>query len=143
MDGKTKALTDEELKIEDSLEHMNVGIRTCMNHIDTLLRNSELLIKNKRYSASIPISILAIEELGKAEVLSVALSIKKPLPERIWNDLTRGGSAHIKKTTALILSRKLHLKNSTPEEDRQFDEYARKMGIPTISAKRAHEDNHI
>ena len=63
---------------EDKLEHAKSGFRVIIDHTDQLLKDSDLLIKKKRYSASVPLSVLAIEELGKAIFISTSIRLQKP-----------------------------------------------------------------
>lgn len=136
---KKEAVSDNN----DQLEHTKTGLQSCIDHTARLLKDSKLLIKKKRYSASIPLSILAIEETGKAHVMQESLSLGKPLSDKIWKDMTRGGNAHVKKVTSLILSRKLHLDNTTPEEDNRFNEIMKDVGIPVVEKNMAQIDNAI
>lgn len=125
-----------------TLEHMKVGLWTIIKHTDNLLNDSKLLLKKKKYTASVPLSILAIEEVGKTHILSQLIKIQKPLSDKIWNEITRGGVAHVTKTTSLILSRK-HYLESNPENETIVDELMQYAGMPKSDIRSAKIENML
>lgn len=136
-------MNEQEKTDEVSIESMNSGVDIILEHTDQLLKDSELLIKKKRYSASIPLSIFAIEEIGKSNFLESLIKLKKPLTKEIWREITSGGIAHVKKTTGLIVSEKFFLDSSNPEKDKILDEIMTKLGIPFTDSKMAKIHNML
>jgi len=128
---------------EESIDFMQTGINIILEHTDQLLEDSELLIKKKHYSASIPLSIFAIEEIGKSNFLESLIKLRKPLTKEIWREITGGGIAHVKKTTGLIVSEKSFLDSSNPEKDKILDETMTKLGIPFTDSKMARIHNML
>ena len=43
---------------------------SCLNNAEQLLDSAEIIVKNKLYSISVVLSVLAIEELGKRRIIS-------------------------------------------------------------------------
>lgn len=127
---KKKKTTDSEQS-----EYLELGLSVILEHIDQLLKDSELLIKKKRYSSSISLSIIAIEEMGKANVVELSLKLKKPLSDEIWNEITKGGIAHVKKTTSLILQEKIHLDALSSKQEPEIEKMMKKLGIPLTDNK--------
>lgn len=128
--------------LQKELENMEIGLWAIIKNTDRLLLDSELLLKKKRYSASVPLSILAIEESGKVLFLSSLIQLKKPLSEKFWNEVTKGGISHVKKTTGLIFARTKYLENRN-DEDSILDETLKNAGIKLTELKRAKIDNMI
>lgn len=127
----------------DKLEHVKNGLQRILEHTDHLLKDSEILIKKKRYAAAIPLSILAIEEMGKSHILSELIRLQRPLSDQIWSEITRGGIAHVKKTTSMILSREKYLENTTQEDESRIENMMNEFGIPISDNQRSKIDNML
>ena len=127
----------------EQLEHLRLGLFSILEHTDQLLKDSELLIRKKRYSASIPLSIIAIEEIGKSYFLESVIKSRKPVFDKIWDEITKGGGAHIKKTTSLILARKLYLDNITPEQNSDVDKMMKELGMEVTDTKQIKIENML
>jgi AbiV family abortive infection protein len=136
-------MNENEKNDDENIEYMKSGIDNIVEHTDQLLKDSELLIKKKRYSASIPLSIFAIEEIGKSNFLESLIKLKKPLTKELWKEITGGGIAHVKKTTGLIVSEKTFLDSSNPEKDEKLNEIMTKLGIPFTDTKMAKIHNML
>jgi AbiV family abortive infection protein len=141
--SSTEKTKGKSMDTEEKLAHTKIGIQICMDHIDIFLKDSKLLIKKKRYSASVRLSILAIEEICKVHIMSESISLQKPLSDKIWEEITTAGRAHVMKVASLIHSRKLHLANITPESDRRFDEFMHSIGISIGDKKSSQTHNKI
>ena len=128
---------------EDVLKYTKVGLPMMIDHIDRLLKDSEFLIKKKRYSSSIPLSVLALEEIGKIHIISSIDKLEKPIVDKIWKDITRGGVAHIRKTTGIIFSREKYLEKFDPESEKYIDEMMKAVGMKPIELQMAKIDNML
>lgn len=119
----------------EQLEYLKSGLNLVFEHTDQLLKDSELLLKKKRYSTSIPLSIIAIEEVGKSNFLESLIKLKKPITNKFWKEITRGGIAHVKKTTSLILAEKNFLDSLSQKQNLEGNRIMEKMGIPVTDNK--------
>lgn len=114
---------------EIPLIKVSEGYKISSNIINRLLWDSEVLIKNKSYSSSIPLSILAFEEFSKMLILNSSLKLKKGLPISIWEGLSKGGSHDIK-LTLYIEARKKILEIDIPKNlDDVYSKFSKQIGL--------------
>lgn len=105
------------------------GYKISSEIIDRLLQDSEILIKNKRYSSSIPLSILAFEEFAKMLIFDAKLKHKEGLPISIWDKLSKGGT-HDTKLTLYIEARKKILEIDAPKSiDETYSKFSKQIGL--------------
>ena len=58
------------LSIKLNVRKLRKLLDSCLNNAQQLLDSAEILVKNKLYSISVVLSVLAIEELGKRRIIS-------------------------------------------------------------------------
>lgn len=126
------------------LDRLREGMDLCTDMAENLLKDSEILLKKKRYSSSVSLAILAFEEISKASVMELYMRDGKGMPQKIWNELSGGGS-HKLKLSALMLQQKAFLKNKpTPEVVSHMDEMNEILGFPkSLEHKMAQTQTHI
>ena len=112
------------------LDKLREGMGLCINMAENLLKDSEILLKKKRYSSSASLAILAFEEISKADAMGLCMQSGKGMSQKIWNELSGGGS-HKLKLSVLTLRQKAFLKNKpTPECVSYMDEISEVLGFP-------------
>src|SRR5438132_9388310 len=79
------------------LNDVQNGIDACLINGKRLYDDAELLCKNNRFHTSIPIYILAYEELAKAKFLSTKYLNGQDIEESEFVKLTRSREAHHEK----------------------------------------------
>lgn len=65
------------------LDKLREGMFLCINMAENLLKDSEILLKKKRYSSSVSLAILAFEEISKAYVMELCIQDGKGMPQKI------------------------------------------------------------
>jgi len=76
------------------------------DQVELLLESSKLLHDSKKYSLSIPLSILALEECAKLNLFSRKVYQKRGVSQEEWSSLSKGGSHDTKLTRPLTDSKK-------------------------------------
>lgn len=105
------------------------GYKISLLVVDRLLQDSELLLKKKRYSSSIPLSILALEEFSKILIFEAVSKQNKGLPKSIWTKLSGGGS-HLNKLSLYADARKKILEIKTPKKfDEIYKKFSKDIGL--------------
>lgn len=84
---KTNFITVNEAKI---------GFKNMMKVIRRILSDAELCKKNGRVSSVVSLSILALEEISKADFFRRKIKENKTITENEWKKLTAGGSHETK-----------------------------------------------
>lgn len=87
------------------LKKLHEGFTKCQDHVSLLLEGSKLLYDYKKYSLSMPLSILALEECAKLSLFSKKVYGGKGISHEEWKSLTKGGSHSTKLTKPLKDSR--------------------------------------
>lgn len=68
------------------IDEMIDGAVVCLKNANRLTDDSTLAFDNGRYSTSISLSVLALEEMGKVYLLLDATSNNRSITKKIWND---------------------------------------------------------
>lgn len=72
-----------------------LGINLCLDNAKRLIDDAEFLARGERYQSSIPLYVLAYEEIGKAVFLWTKLIDNKRVDEKEFSTYNTGGSAHV------------------------------------------------
>ena len=125
---------------EIELKKLKDGIKRCVRLVENLLEDSEILLKRKRYSSSIALSIIAWEEISKAHIMRLQMKKGKGLPMNVWRELTTGRKAHAKKLSSIMFERKKRLEQKmSSKADAYLNEIAQRLGLPGLAdGKTAH-----
>lgn len=78
------------------LSNLGIGASACVANADRLISDAELLFYNQSYLSSFFLSELAIEEMGKGFKLLEWISLRRKVPRKDWESLTKR-SAHVNK----------------------------------------------
>ena len=95
-------------KILIPIRSLKEGFQKEVKHINSLLEGSEILYKSRKYSESLPLSILAHEEITKLKTIRDHYLQNKGITTKEWFDLKKGGS-HREKLTRPSSERKKRL----------------------------------
>lgn len=96
-------------------------------HIVGLLSDSKILFENKRFSTSISLSILALEEIRKLMMIREHIIKQEDVYRDEWAVYIKGGS-HEHKLSDVYLQPLQHLQKITDEEYKRFIENDKKLG---------------
>jgi len=96
------------VKILIPAKKLKDGLDKDVRHIASLLEASEILYESKKFSESLPLSILALEEVTKLKTIRDHYIKKMGITNKEWFDLKKGGS-HKKKLTQPSEERKKRL----------------------------------
>lgn len=80
------------------INEMIDGAVICLKNANRLTDDSTLAFDNERYSTSISLSVLALEEMGKVYLLLDATKNNRSITKKIWHDEFE---SHIKKLQSL------------------------------------------
>lgn len=83
-------------------DEVKEGFEKCHKIINRLLNDSELLLKNGRFSSAASLAILASEEVGKGEFLRKKVRNNEGLTKKEWREISFGGKSHLAKLQALL-----------------------------------------
>jgi len=112
-----------------TFEEAKEGYKKMMKVVKRLLGDAELNLENGRYSSSLSLTILALEELAKADYFRLKIGEKKGLTKSEWNKLTLGGS-HDFKLNYFLDRKKVRVEKMTDENVRELSQLAVKFGVP-------------
>lgn len=131
----------EEMKMAEKTipyEKFDSGIKQGIEITENLLKDSETLLKKKRYSSSVSLAILAYEEISKQNILRLAKKLGISLPWKIWLELSYGGKAHHVKLSSMMTERKLNLeKKTSPRVESYLNKINKEFGFPELADNRA------
>jgi len=108
------------VKILIPSEKLKDGLKKEANHIESLLEASQILYYKKKYSLSLPLSVLALEEVTKLRMIRDNYLQNNGITTKEWFDMKKGGSHKVKLT-----------KPSSERKKRLYE-----MGEPTFEAAR-------
>lgn len=118
-------------------EKLDSGIKQGIEITENLLKDSETLLKKKRYASAVSLAILAYEEISKQRVLRILKKRGHPLPWKNWLQLSSGGTAHNKKLSIIMTEKKLNLeKKTTPQIDSEINKINKEFGFPELADNR-------
>jgi len=92
------------------------GYTKCLKHVTNLIEASEILYSAKKYFASIPLSVLAIEESYKIVLFQQHLSSKQGISEMRWKKISQGDAAHRHKLTSIFDDSKTEIRDRISEQ---------------------------
>ena len=105
---------DEEYFINE--QETKEGYEKMLKVIKRLINDSKLCLDNSRYSASVSLSILTLEETAKADFFRLKIKESKGITKKEWKDLTAGGDSHIKKLNWFLDKKEKGLERWTEED---------------------------
>jgi AbiV family abortive infection protein len=77
------------------------GINLSIENAERLIKDAEILYENNRYSSASYLSIVALEEEGKASILLSKLLEHTDISKKYWNEKIASGRSHRKKLIAV------------------------------------------
>ena len=117
-----------------TLEEATNGHKIILKIGKRLLDSSFIFFENGRYSSSIPLSILAMEELAKADFLRRSVFEYKEVNRNRWYNLTsRGGKSHIHKLTYAVDEKEKALQKWTETTIKELNEVSKKLDMHSFS----------
>jgi len=121
-------------KNEIPFEKLEFGIKQGILIVENLLKDSEILLKKKRYASSISLAILAYEEISKQNILRLQLKQGKPFPWKTWIVLSSGGQGHSTKLSDMMLKKKINLeKKGSSKIDSYINKINTDFGFPPLA----------
>ncbi len=105
------------------------GFQKIVKVVKRLINDSKLCLENGRYSASVSLSILALEETAKADFFRVKLNEKKGITKKEWEDLTAGGKSHIIKLNWFLDKKEKKIEKWTDEDIEVLDKLSAEFGF--------------
>ena len=125
------------MKNEIPLEKLEFGMKQCIKNVESLLKDSETLLKKERYASSASLGILAYEEISKGNFLRLQKKQGKSIPWKMWLELSIGGKAHNVKLSILMMEKKLRLQNKTsPKIETFLNNINKGFGFPQLADNR-------
>ena len=119
-------MTDEYI----SPEQVKDGFKKCHAVVNRLLKDAELLMKNGRYSSSVSLSILAYEEVSKANDLRLKINDGKGLTLPEWAKMSFGRIAHDLKLSSIVEAREKRLERLNQGQADFLNQVSNKIGLP-------------
>ena len=89
------------------------GSRICLKNAGRLANDARMLYESQRYSSSISLSVLALEELGKMFLLYDAEERRQPITSKKWRETFKSHGEKIAIITAYLDS---HVGNNSAEK---------------------------
>lgn len=120
---------DENLIPVERLQH---GFESCLILTELLLESSEVLLKSNNYPTSIALSILALEESAKLELLHKKIMISEAIKEKEWKKITNDSEAHIKKLVRPVMEEHSSMKSIDKESYEKMQEIRSDLGLADI-----------
>lgn len=119
-------------KNEDYISPENVrdGLKRCHAVVTRLLNDAELLKKAGRYSSAVGLSILAFEEIAKANDLQTKVNKKSGMTEGEWKKISFGRLAHDIKLSGMFEEREKRLDRLTKADENYMKFVNAKLGLP-------------
>lgn len=74
------------------LDRLQEGHDKCAKHMELLIDSSDILFSSRKYAISIALSILALEESAKLELIQIHLINKVGITKKEWESITGYGS---------------------------------------------------
>ena len=120
-----------------TLEEAKDGYDRIMKLVKHSIDNSHNFLKEGKYSSSIPTSILALEEIAKAEFLRRSVHNAQQIDIREWIQLTmRGGSSHVNKLLYDVHKREKSLERWSENDIQALNAINKKLGLMTVHSNK-------
>ena len=81
-----------------TLEEINKGIILCIENIESIVKDSQLLYENRRYPRAFALSISALEEIGKVTILHEMCEIPET-KQKLWREYWKDFRSHFIKSS--------------------------------------------
>jgi AbiV family abortive infection protein len=120
---------DEILVPKDKLSD---GFEKSKNHVEFLLESSKILYDKKKYSLSIPILVLALEECYKMRFILDHITKDVGITKSEWDDITKGRDVHKSKLKKVYSEPKKEIEEHGEENYKIISSFMAKMGDKTI-----------
>ena len=113
-----------------TVEEAKEGRKIILKIIKRLVDSSFEFLNVGRYSTSIPLSILALEELAKADLLRRAIKDDRDITVNEWSRLTSwGGKSHVHKLIWMLEKKEEGLQRWTENDVQIMNQINRNFGI--------------
>ncbi len=119
-------MTDEYI----SPENVREGLKRCHTVVTRLLNDAELLKKEGRYSSAVGLSILAFEEVAKANDLRLKVKKESGMTATEWRKISFGRLAHEIKLSGMFEEREKRLDKLTNVDENYLKIVNAKLGLP-------------
>ena len=113
------------MTIKIPVEKLGKGIEKCKKQAKTHLDSSEILLKKKKYTSSITLSILGREEITKIRIFRNHMKMNKEIDNKVWKELN---NHKIKLALPYLLAYK-GLRRKTVPELMEIDQAYRTEGL--------------
>ena len=110
------------------------GFNYCQRHIDELLKSSNSLYDKNHYSSSLAITILAVEENSKLNLILKCIIEKRGITKKEWIEITGRGS-HNNKLIKNMEERRRELLSLTYDDYLREVDRSRELGFDVSSSK--------
>lgn len=109
-------------------EKLQQAFDESRKQIEILLSSSKLLHGNYKYSTSIALSILALEEIAKLQEIQTHIDQKKGFTKKEWNSLKGGAGVHLRKLQGPLENAKKNIEKLGPHGYEQGKIQLRSLG---------------
>lgn len=113
----------KDIEISQLKEGFEIGV----NHIQKMLDASKILFDAERYTMSISLAILSLEEITKISEISEHIRAKKAISNTKWSKLTQSGS-HNTKLTKLFVDSQNKVIEMGEKHHKKVQELSKKLG---------------
>ena len=110
-------------------EEAKEGQKRIMKMANRLLNSSQKFLKEGQFSISIPLTILAFEELAKVDFLRIRIRDNQEISFKDWNNLTFGKGAHFLKLKWTLKKKSKKLEKWTEEDIQSLNFVNQKLGL--------------